>query len=428
MRIKQGQAERMITTMAAVGALLGATAGQAAGQCPLSSRLLRLQGLTTSSIASVVYDDGTGPAIFAGAFQPVGGVSVRRRGLDGVWRATAVAPGATFGPARAFLVDTDPQGTTSLLTGSSRVVRWSGVLQQWESISPPAPRTIETLTRHTDSTGSFLVASGINSSPQGVAWRLNGGVWERMGTRTTMQVQALVSVDEDGAGPGAATLYAVGRSGPSGASVARWDGTEWQGLPGLGNWSNTGIAFDDGGGPRLYVSGHFSGLALTRNTSVARWTGSAWEGVDNRAGSTMQSLGSAYGFGQFDDGSGRGRELYAQTIDGVVRLRDGQFSLVHPIATNPAATAYVQYGLGVGRFAPGGLEVLFIPQVGGVAAITGCNACPADVNYDGIAAVTDVLQFINAWFAGLPEADFNRSGALSVDDVLAFISAWTGGC
>ncbi len=196
----------------------------------------------------------------------------------------------------------------------------------------------------------------------------------------------------------------------------------------MNTWLKTATAFDDGTGRRLFVSGHLVSSPLVRNTHVARWTGSAWEGVDDRPGSPTQ-YEEAYGFALFDDGSGNGRELYAATSRTLVRLRHGQFSTVLAIAMTPSTSGgYLQHGLGVGRLALSGPEVLLIPQRGNVLAVTGCNACAADVNYDGVAAVTDVLQFINAWFAGLPEADFNRSGALSVDDVLAFISAWTGGC
>ncbi len=417
MRIKQGQAERMITTMAAVGALLGATAGQAAGQCALTSRELRIPGSSFHTIATVVFDDGSGPAIYAGNSD---NVTVHRRGLDGVWRRTTEAPNTGGADAHAFLLDTDAQGQSSLLVAARHVLRWSSSLQRWEAISPTAPRQIDAITRHTDASGSFLVASGAFGA-QGVAWRLNGSAWERMGTTTNAFVQSLVSLDPDGPGPIQATLYAASRSG-----VLRWDGTEWQVVPGLSDWLKTATAFDDGTGSQLYVSGHLLTTSSVRYSQIVRWTGTDWNGVDDRWNSPA-IYKVAFGFAQFDDGSGRGRELYAVTSDSLMRLRDGRFSTVLNLSLG-YDRSFLQIGLGVGRLAPSGPEVLFIPQSNGVLAVTGCNACRADVNYDGVAAVTDVLQFINAWFAGLPEADFNRSGALSVDDVLAFIGAWTGGC
>ncbi|QKK07948.1 MAG: hypothetical protein HND58_07000 [Planctomycetota bacterium] len=60
--------------------------------------------------------------------------------------------------------------------------------------------------------------------------------------------------------------------------------------------------------------------------------------------------------------------------------------------------------------------------------LTRCDFCPADFNRDGELDTRDVLDFLNAWTAGDPEADFNYDGDLDTRDVLAFLNAWTAGC
>ncbi len=54
--------------------------------------------------------------------------------------------------------------------------------------------------------------------------------------------------------------------------------------------------------------------------------------------------------------------------------------------------------------------------------------CPSDSNRDQSVNTLDVLAFLNAWAARLPEADFNHDGAVNTLDVIAFLNAWSSGC
>ncbi|MFG0242643.1 MAG: GC-type dockerin domain-anchored protein [Phycisphaerales bacterium JB054] len=54
--------------------------------------------------------------------------------------------------------------------------------------------------------------------------------------------------------------------------------------------------------------------------------------------------------------------------------------------------------------------------------------CPADFNNDGRVNTLDVLAFLNAWAARLPDGDFNHDGLINTLDVLAFLNAWAAGC
>lgn len=53
-------------------------------------------------------------------------------------------------------------------------------------------------------------------------------------------------------------------------------------------------------------------------------------------------------------------------------------------------------------------------------------ACPCDFNGGGL-TVTDIFDYLNAWFASSPAANIN-GGALDVSDIFDFLNCWFGGC
>lgn len=55
-------------------------------------------------------------------------------------------------------------------------------------------------------------------------------------------------------------------------------------------------------------------------------------------------------------------------------------------------------------------------------------ACPADWNKDGIVAVSDVLDFLNAWGSSDPAADITGDGLFTTSDVLEFLGLWSQSC
>lgn len=48
----------------------------------------------------------------------------------------------------------------------------------------------------------------------------------------------------------------------------------------------------------------------------------------------------------------------------------------------------------------------------------------ADFNRDGVIAVSDVFDFLNAWFASGPGADWNGDGTITVTDIFEFLNDW----
>lgn len=146
------------------------------------------------------------------------------------------------------------------------------------------------LAAHDDGTGPALVVGGdFGSAGSALAanvarWR--NGAWSALGGGTDGRVGALLSFDEDGAGPQPARLYVGGdfeRAGSVSASrVARWNGASWSAL-GLGvDDAVTALASfdDDGPGPRpraVYAAGLFRAAGGAPAGGVARWSGTSWE-------------------------------------------------------------------------------------------------------------------------------------------------------
>ena len=53
-------------------------------------------------------------------------------------------------------------------------------------------------------------------------------------------------------------------------------------------------------------------------------------------------------------------------------------------------------------------------------------SCVADFNEDGVVAVSDIFDFLAAWFGGDPRADIN-GGGLGVSDIFDFLGLWFSG-
>lgn len=107
---------------------------------------------------------------------------------------------------------------------------------------------------------------------------LGGGLAQ---TSTNVEVLAIASFDEDGAGPGAPNLVIGGVfatvGGVSASNIARWNGSTWAPMgAGFDGTVRALAVYDDGSGPTLFAGGsfHFSGLAGTNY--IAKWDGFSW--------------------------------------------------------------------------------------------------------------------------------------------------------
>ncbi|MCC7387471.1 MAG: hypothetical protein IT431_01755 [Phycisphaerales bacterium] len=160
-----------------------------------------------------------------------------------------------------------------------------------------------------DGSGEAIYAAGTFREVHGEACRgiarWNGAAWESVAGGLNGDAFAL-EVFDDGGGPG---LYVGGQftvqggGGPS-AGVARWTGLGFEAL-GDGLSGNPVVydlrAFDDGSGMALYVGGNFAAAGGIAASDCARWTGSGWEAVGLGVGG---GSGFVRALEVFDDGSG----------------------------------------------------------------------------------------------------------------------------
>jgi len=399
-----------------------------------------IDGDTPSQVrALAVFDDGSGPSLYVGGnFSTAGGLTVnniaRWDGLN--WSAlTGPSPfpvgTGVAGEVHALAVFDDGAGPALFAGGTfisaggitvNRIAKWDGVA--WSGVSGPSgtgvsggtSTTVRSLSVFNDGTGEALYVGGSFSTAGGIhvnrIARWDGTVWQALigpsGTGMTggTAVYAMTTFD-DGNGP---ALFVGGDFGFAGgvvvSRIARWNATAWAALTGPGG---TGVgggvspavtslqAFDDGHGPLLYAGGSFTtaggwgGNQTTPANHVVRWNGLNWlpltEAGINGVGSTTMS------FAVFDDGAGP--SLYL----------GGYFSTAGGLASHR------------------------------ISSWRACRYGPGDVNCDGQINSLDVLAFVtaiidtDAYTSDYPgcdrrQADLNCDGQVNGIDVDAFVSGW----
>lgn len=275
-----------------------------------------------------VYDDGNGPALYAGGdFTRAGELEVNKIARwDG---ASWSDVGGGFGP-----IVTDYDNVRSMkvvdLGGDPRLViagsfqSVGGVyalgMAQWDGIAwapMPGPTAnglngwIFDLTPGDDGTGFGLFAGGRFTRGGSISLnrigKWDGSSWTPLGTGMDGQVNGITFFD-DGRGP---ALFAVGAFDTAGGvpanRVARWDGSTWEPLgSGLGEADDTVLTvagIDEGDAWGLYAGGTFNIADGLPADHIARWDGTAWSEVGGGVGSWVLTLTS------FDHGAGP--QLYA---------------------------------------------------------------------------------------------------------------------
>lgn len=213
------------------------------------------------------------------------------------------------------------------------VARWDG--QSWSALRGSSGfgtnGPVEDLVVWDDGSGPALIAAGLFTHAGGLAvnyvaeW--DGNDWSALtgssGTGTSLAAHAL-AVYDDGGG---ADLYVGGQfiqAGGIGVNrVARWDGTEWSrlgapGTAGTSGWVTSLAAFDDGGGAALFVGGRFDTAGGVTVNNIAKWNGSEWSALTGPSDTGVN--GDVYSLATYDDGGGV--DLYAggvfATAGGVV--------------------------------------------------------------------------------------------------------------
>ncbi|MEM7308943.1 MAG: hypothetical protein AAF682_19830 [Planctomycetota bacterium] len=294
----------------------------------------------------VEFDDGSGPALYAGGrFTKAGGPPARRVARWNGQSWSKVGGGMKDGYVQVLEVFDDGTGPALYAGGSfttaggqpaGYIARWDG--QTWSPVgggmSPVLTGAVRTL--HAvdagEPGGPALYAGGLFDDAGGVeannVARWDGASWSALGVGVSSWVNDLTFFD-DGGGP---ELYATGTflqaGGQSVFHLARWDGAAWSGVGSgfVGGWGNDLLVYDDGSGfgSALYVGGIFNGVDGMSALKVARWDGASW---DTLAGGIATSAfgNEVFALHRFADPFGGGPQLYVggnmdSTVSGDVYL------------------------------------------------------------------------------------------------------------
>ncbi len=281
-------------------------------------------GMASGGVLAVrslhVFDDGTGPALYAGGqFTTAGGTAATNIAKWNGTAWTAVGGGVN---GTVFSMTTHDDGTGSALFasgsftqagggGASRIAKWNGTA--WSTLSSGMNGSATmALASWNDGTGQALFVGGNFTTAGGVSCyklaKWSGGAWTPLGGGVGLPPPAApiinaLAVYDDGTGP---ALFATGQnfSTVDGQTVpanqiVKWDGTAYTGLgSGINAGGHALAVFNDGTGPALYVGGTFvvaGGVAASR---IARWDGESWSGVGGGVDGDVTALTV------FDDGNG----------------------------------------------------------------------------------------------------------------------------
>ena len=261
-----------------------------------------------SVLAIASFDDGRGPALYAGGmFTNAGAVSAYgiARWDGTAW--SALAGQGLDGPALALTVFDDGPGPALFVGGNfiyAGNVRANGVARYdgsvWSPLGAGFPDGgVRTLAAYDDGTGISLFAAGGIDSPPGVSpWflaRWNGSSWEEAAARLSERTWSLTSFTPPA---GTAGLYLGGEftlAGPVACPhVARYDPSGFTALgSGLGVPLGVGSLCyrDDERDPALYVGPYRTG-------NIQVWTNSGWSVLPG----TFDGLVAALEF--YDEGAG----------------------------------------------------------------------------------------------------------------------------
>jgi hypothetical protein len=288
----------------------------------------------SSSIRTlVVFDDGGGPALYAGGdFRTIDGVSAlgvaKWNGAGWSPLGSGIGTLASLGEVRALAVFDDGSGPTLYAGGqftsaggtiASNIAKWDGAA--WSSVGEPGEFAtgtfgpVNALVAFDDGTGPKLYAGGDFLNAGGVvATRIaswDGASWSGLQSPVNDAVLTLEVLDL-GSGPAlyAAGFFTLARGVPVNR-IARWDGANWSALGGgIGGPGSPYVSaltvFDGGSGPVLLAGGSFAEAGGAAARSLAKWDGTSWSEFE---GGVSGSAGTVLSLRVLDDG--RGPTLFA---------------------------------------------------------------------------------------------------------------------
>ncbi|MBI2928565.1 MAG: Ig-like domain-containing protein [Verrucomicrobia bacterium] len=262
--------------------------------------------------ALAVFDDGTGPALFAAGVAGLGITEAPYR--VGKWdgRRWVQVGGGLTEDVNVFAVFNDGTGAALFAGGRFGLARFNG--SRWTLLGAPASsRTVNAMAVFNDGSGPALFVAGDFTNIGGLSAnriaKWNGSQWSTVGTAVTGTRVNALTVFDDGSG---AKLYAGGDFTAAGGlgvnDLARWDGAVWSqigGTPSGGVASNVESlhVFNDGSGPALFVGGQLRMIGSVTVVNIARWNGTEWSSPGNGVNQPVRSMAV------YNDGAGAA--LYA---------------------------------------------------------------------------------------------------------------------
>jgi hypothetical protein len=260
-----------------------------------------IPGVDSRVHAVVQWDDGRGPAIYAGGLFEIAGTT-RAAGIarwDGQgWSTLGERPDegvqsadAPEGGVYAIQPFDDGTGPGLYVAGAfetaggqpaMNIARWDG--QVWASVGDGLGTQgdrVTSLAVFDDGSGPALYAA-LNTDRGTLCdiVRWDGVAWTTVAGRILGRFEVLQAVD---LGQGS-VLIAGGLfdfiGGVGAQAIAQWDGRQWSAFGiGLANAVEAVAVFDDGSGPALYAAGDIARSGTTPIFGVARWNEDSWEPV-----------------------------------------------------------------------------------------------------------------------------------------------------
>ncbi len=333
-----------------------------------------LPGLNGQVNATVVYDDGSGPALYVGGSFNVAGETVANniarwdgttwlplgRGMNGPVNALAVYKGELIA-AGAF---------------ANRIARWDG--KSWLPLGSGMNNSVFALTEYNGEliAGGYFTTAGGTTVNHIARW--DGTIWSPLGSGMggepgdhETQVIALTEYNGELIAGGAFTTA----GGTPANRIASWDGKSWSPL-GSGMPEYYGQVFTlTGYGGGLIAGGGFTIAGGTEANRIARWDGTNWSPL----------------------GSGMNNTVHALTVYNGELIAGGRFTT----AGEHVSAFWARWGADIplgdldGDCSVGyaDLDILLANW----RPCADCNDCPADLDADCTVGVVDLLLLLENW-------------------------------
>ncbi len=423
-------------------------------------------GLDGVSSASVVFDhdgDGRASIIAGGRFSLAGAIDARNMGaFDGTsWQAMA-NPWA-LGVDTLLIEDLDSNGTMELYAAGTTDVLVDDAYYartiarfvpsksggSWEQIGGNFNSTISALEgydhdgdglKSLHAGGGFRV--GVTNATGVVRW--SGSAWEVVGTLQSQRfVNAIIAYDDDGDGI-ESLIVAVGYHDPDTVfpRALKWAGDAWAPLGSMTSghlFQFQSFDHDGDGQESLFAHGHYrSGVNQLRFSQ--RLDRGAWTFFGPTDAPFTRPM-AASGLVRFDEDGDGVTSLYLNLNDpfygtyGAMYRQEqsGWNQIASDLAGGPEQAHVVDLeNNGIASLYLLGAMLARTDTCGSsIAVIDVCgNACPADLDGDGLIDASDLSQLLASWgncAKGSCPADLDGSGDVGAADVSLLFASW-GAC